>query len=405
MPTPPSSAGWAAPAERERIPTDLLVLIGAAVIVALGFGLIAPLLPQYAKSFDVTDAGAAAIVSVFALCRLVFAPLAGRFAEARGERIGYVTGVLIVAASTLACAWAPSYWILLLVRGLGGIGSTMFSVSAGSFIARRSPRSLRGRVSGLYGGAFLFGNVAGPLVGGLLSPFGFRIPFLIYGIALVLAAIVVFLMLERGDDRFSRSSALPPMTLAEAWARPEFRAAVIGNIGNGWVTMGVRTSLIPLFAAAALGLSPLQIGVVVTAYAIGNASALTFSGKWSDTVGRRRPILLGMTGAGIVAVILGLAPGLYVLVALSALQGFFTGLFAPSQQATVADVVGPTRSAGRAMATFQMASDLPAIVAPLVAGFLADHLGYAWAFGLSGLVMFAGVVAWGSVRNNRTPER
>ncbi|MGO2632866.1 MAG: MFS transporter [Galactobacter sp.] len=295
MPTPPSSS--TAPGERERIPADLLVLIGAAVIVALGFGLIAPLLPQYAKSFDVSDAGAAAIVSVFALCRLVFAPLAGRFAEARGERIGYVTGVLIVAASTLACAWAPEYWILLLARGLGGIGSTMFSVSAGSFIARRSPRSLRGRVSGLYGGAFLFGNVAGPLVGGLLSPLGFRMPFVIYGVALILAAAVVFVMLECGSGRFNRAAALPPMTLAEAWARPEFRAAVIGNIGNGWVTMGVRTSLIPLFASAALGLDPFHIGVVVTLYALGNAGALTFSGKWSDTVGRRRPILVGMTGA------------------------------------------------------------------------------------------------------------
>ncbi|MGO1320909.1 MAG: MFS transporter [Galactobacter sp.] len=396
MPTPPSSS--TAPGERERIPADLLVLIGAAVIVALGFGLIAPLLPQYAKSFDVSDAGAAAIVSVFALCRLVFAPLAGRFAEARGERIGYVTGVLIVAASTLACAWAPEYWILLLVRGLGGIGSTMFSVSAGSFIARRSPRSLRGRVSGLYGGAFLFGNVAGPLVGGLLSPLGFRMPFVIYGVALILAAAVVFVMLECGSGRFNRAAALPPMTLAEAWARPEFRAAVIGNIGNGWVTMGVRTSLIPLFASAALGLDPFHIGVVVTLYALGNAGALTFSGKWSDTVGRRRPILVGMTGAGVVAVVVGLSPTLWVLAALSLLQGFFTGLFAPSQQATVADTVGPTRSAGRAMATFQMAADLPAIVAPLAAGLLADHLGYGWAFGLSGLVMFAGVLAWGAVK-------
>jgi MFS family permease len=385
------------PTERERIPADLLVLIGAAVIVALGFGLIAPLLPQYAKSFDVSDAGAAAIVSVFALCRLVFAPLAGRFAEARGERVGYVTGVLIVAASTLACAFAPSYWVLLAVRGLGGIGSTMFTVSAGSFIARRSPRTLRGRVAGLYGGAFLFGNVAGPLVGGLLAPCGFMVPFVAYGIALIVAAAVVFVMLERGDDRFSRTSALPPMTLAAAWTNREFRAAVIGNAGNGWVTMGVRTSLIPLFASAALGLSPFQIGVVVTAYAVGNAGALTFSGKWSDAAGRRTPILVGMSGAATAAMMLGFAPTSWVLIALSTAQGFCTGLFAPSQQATVADVVGPTRSAGRAMATFQMAADLPAIIAPLVAGVLADHFGYALAFGLSGLIMFAGVVAWASV--------
>jgi dipeptide/tripeptide permease len=49
------------------------------------------------------------------------------------------------------------------------------------------------------------------------------------------------------------------------------------------------------------------------------------------------------------------------------------------------------------MATFQMAADLPAIIAPLVAGVLADPCGYALAFGLAGLSMFAGVVAWASV--------
>jgi hypothetical protein len=49
MPTPPSGDPETVWPERERIPADLLVLIGAAVIVALGFGLIAPLLPQYAK--------------------------------------------------------------------------------------------------------------------------------------------------------------------------------------------------------------------------------------------------------------------------------------------------------------------------------------------------------------------
>jgi dipeptide/tripeptide permease len=54
------------------------------------------------------------------------------------------------------------------------------------------------------------------------------------------------------------------------------------------------------------------------------------------------------------------------------------------------------------MATYQMAADLPAIVAPLVAGLFADHFGYAWAFGISGLVMFAGVLAWAIVKTNKT---
>lgn len=400
MPTPPRAAPQL-PAE--RIPRDIQVLIGAAVIVALGFGLIAPILPQYAKSFEVSNAAAAAIVSVFAATRLLFAPFSGRITERFGEPLGYVSGVLIVAASTLGCAFAQDYWSLIAVRALGGVGSTLFTVSAASFIARRSPAAIRGRISGLYGGAFLFGNVAGPLVGGLLAPLGYRMPFVIYGVALVLAAGVVFFFLVGVGKRAKPRGVdtKPPLTLRQAWQEPAYRAALIGNFGNGWVTFGVRTAIIPLFAALALGLDPLHVGLVLTAFAAGNALALTFSGRWSDRVGRRRPIMVGLSIAAVTSAVVGFSPDGWVLVALSLISGFGTGLFGPSQQATVADTVGPNHSAGRVMATFQMSADLPAIFAPIIAGWIADHWGYQWAFILSGVVMAAGVVAWARVKETR----
>ena len=229
------------PQAAERLPRDIKVLIAAALIVALGFGLIAPILPQYAQSFDVSNAAAAAIVSVFALTRLLFAPLSGRITERWGEPIGYVLGVLIVAGSTIACAFAEDYLTLIIYRAIGGIGSTMFTVASASFLARRSPAHLRGRVSGLYGGAFLLGNVCGPLVGGLLSPLGFRAPFLIYGIALVIAAFVVFFFLVGRGRSVAKGPvvALPPMTLSQAWASPSYRAAMIGNPAGTSVVLGI----------------------------------------------------------------------------------------------------------------------------------------------------------------------
>ncbi|MDR2255620.1 MAG: MFS transporter [Arthrobacter sp.] len=398
MPASPTPSPTAAP---ERLPRDIVVLIGAALIVALGFGLIAPILPSYAQSFGVSNAAAAAIVSVFAATRLLFAPLSGRVTERWGEPLGYVSGVLIVAASTIACAFANDYWSLIAFRALGGIGSTLFTVSAASFIARRSPAALRGRIAGLYGGAFLIGNVAGPLVGGLLSPLGYRAPFLIYGVALVIAAAVVYVFLVgvTGQLRAKEAAAsLPPLTLREAWATQTYRAAMIGNFGHGWVTFGVRTSLVPLFAAGALGMNAFEVGLVLTVFAVGNAVALSFSGRWSDRVGRRLPIVIGMSLAALTGSLLGLSPDAWVLIALSLLSGLGTGLFGPAQQATIADTVGPHHSAGRVMAAFQMAADLPAIAAPLVAGYLSDHWGYGPAFAISGVIMALGVVAWLRVR-------
>lgn len=91
---------------------------------------------------------------------------------------------------------AGDYWQLLIFRALGGIGSTMFTVSAMGLVIRIAPVDSRGRVSGLYATSFLLGSISGPLVGGLLVGFGLRVPFVIYAIALVIAAAVVFISLK-----------------------------------------------------------------------------------------------------------------------------------------------------------------------------------------------------------------
>ncbi|BAS09510.1 major facilitator superfamily protein [Arthrobacter sp. Hiyo4] len=62
---------------RPTLPRDIKVMLAAAFLIALGFGLVAPVLPQFATTFDVGATAAAVIVSIFAFMRLVFAPAGG----------------------------------------------------------------------------------------------------------------------------------------------------------------------------------------------------------------------------------------------------------------------------------------------------------------------------------------
>ncbi|WP_344306260.1 MFS transporter [Brevibacterium samyangense] len=185
---------------REALPADIWVLVAAAFIVAIGYGLIAPVLPQFAESFGLGITASTVVVSSFAFFRLVCAPAGGRLVNRMGERWVYVTGLLIVAASTFAVALAQTYWQLLLSRGLGGLGSTMFSVSAMAIIIRITPGHMRARATGAYAQAFLIGNIAGPVVGGLMAGWGMRVPFVVYAVALVLAALVVRVRLGKRSD-------------------------------------------------------------------------------------------------------------------------------------------------------------------------------------------------------------
>ena len=107
---------------RVRLPREIRVLAAAAFVIAIGYGLVAPALPTFARSFDVGVTAASAVISAFALFRLAFAPVSGRLVARLGELRTYLLGLGIVAVSTGACAFAAEYWQLLVFRSLGGIG-------------------------------------------------------------------------------------------------------------------------------------------------------------------------------------------------------------------------------------------------------------------------------------------
>ena len=175
------------------------MLIASNAVIALGYGVVSPVLPQYARNFGVSISAATFVITAFAAMRLCFAPPTGLLIQRLGERRVYVSGILIVAVTTGACAFAQTYWQLLLFRSLGGIGSTMFFVSALGLMIRISPEDARGRVAGMFSTSFLLGSVAGPVLGAATAGFGLGAPFIIYGGALMVAAAVVFFSLRHSS--------------------------------------------------------------------------------------------------------------------------------------------------------------------------------------------------------------
>ena len=381
--------------EKPRIPREIWVLIAAAFVIAIGFGLITPVLPSFARSFDVGVTASSIIVSAFAFFRLVFAPAGGRLIAKFGERPIYITGLLIVAISTGATAFAQSYWQVLLFRSLGGIGSTMFTVSAVALIVRLAPPTIRGRVSSAYGSAFLLGGIGGPVLGGLLGNLGLRIPFLVYAVALVIAAAIVAAMI--------RTEALRPaadapqravFTVREALQDSAYRASMGSAVANGWANFGVRNAILPLFATAVILDEPWVAGAALAVFAVGNAVGLTFSGRLSDRIGRRPFIIGGLLVSGLATMITGWVGTLPLLILVSAVAGLGAGVLNPAQQASIADIVRQDRNGGPAIAAVQMSSDLGSIIGPIIAGVLVDEGSYGLAFAVTGLIGLLAVIPW-----------
>ena len=395
--TPPAKTSPDLPAA--KLPRDIKVLVAAAFMIAIGFGIVAPVLPQFAQSFDVSVSAAAVVVSAFAFTRLLFAPMSGWLVERMGERSTYIIGILIVAASSAACAFAQNYWQLLLYRGLGGIGSTMFTVAAMGLLIRLAPPQARGRISSLYAGSFLLGNIAGPAVGGLLAGLGMQLPFLVYAAALVLVALLVATQIpsvavaarRAGPATAAKKAVLP---LRVALGLPAYRAVLTSGFANGWSAFGIRMALVPLFATVALGAGTEVAGLSLAVFAVGTGVALTFSGKLADTWGRKPMILSGLAVNGIAMGILGFTGNEFWFFLVSAIAGLGSGLMGPAQQAVVADVIGNERSGGKVLATFQMSSDLGAIIGPIAAGMLVDAFSFGPAFLMATAVALLSFLFW-----------
>ena len=391
------------------IPREIWVLLSANVVIALGYGLIAPALPAFARSFDVGVGAASVIVSAFAAMRLVFAPVGGRLVSRLGERRIYLTGLVIVSASTLACAFAQSYWQLLLFRAAGGIGSTMFTVSALALLIRLAPADIRGRASGFFSAGFLMGSITGPLIGGALVGFGLRMPFVVYAIALIVASVVVATLLRGVGGRPVVDASAPvvqPLSFVEALHDSAYRAILTSNFTQGFASMGVRVALVPLFVVDSdgLGESPALAGVLLAVYAAGNVVAILAAGRLSDRFGRKPLMLPGLAIMAASTLVLGFSGAIVLAGLLSFAAGIGSGLFAPTHQASLADLLSVRGQGGTALAAFQMTSDIGAVSGPVVAGYVAQSAGFGPAFLLTGVVPLVALGFW-SVARETAPAR
>jgi MFS family permease len=380
--------------DKPKLPREVWLLVSANVVVALGYGVVAPVLPQYARHFGVSISAATFVITAFAVMRLVGAPPAGLLVQRLGERRVYISGLLIVALSTGACAFADTYWQLLLFRSLGGLGSAMFTVSSLGLMIRISPPEARGRVAGLFSSGFLIGSVCGPVLGSLTAGFGLATPFLIYGAALLIAAAVVFFSLRNSTVAAPAESAEAPISVREVLRHGAYRAALFSNFATGWAAFGLRIALVPLFVVEVLDRGAGIAGLALAAFAVGNVSVVIPSGYLSDRVGRRKLLIVGLTVSAASTTLVGFTSSLQVFLAAAYVTGAATGIFISPQQAAVADVIGNKARGGTAVATFQMMADVGSIVGSLLVGQIAQYLSFQWAFVVSGAVLLLAAVGW-----------
>ncbi len=381
---PPGLSSW------RSLPSEVRALTGVALMVALGFGLVAPALPLFARDFGVNKAQAGLVVSAFALMRLVMAPFVGRLVNALGERVLLASGIGVVAVSSALAGLSQSYWQLLVLRGAGGVGSIMFSVSAASLLVRVTPDHLRGRAQGVWAGAFLIGLIAGPAVG-TVATFSLRAPFFLYAGTLVVAGVLGLGSLRHSELAARGQVRTAPITLATALRSRAYIGALAASFAGDFAIVGARTALVPQFVGDRLGLGTGWAYAAFLVTSIASGVLLLPIGRVADTRGRKPVMLIGLTVGAAGFVLLPSVPVAGGLLVAAVLLGVAGAADSIAPGAVMGDVVAGR--GGTVVAVFQMSGDLGAVLGPVVAGAIADGAGYGWTFAVSAVVCVLPVFA------------
>ena len=318
--------------------------------------------------------------------RFISGLFSGKLVDRFGERLVLGWGLLMVSLFTLLAGLAQTYGQLLFFRTAGGLGSSMFSVSAGALLLRVVSDSQRGRAQSLYNGGFIAGGVAGPAFGGALLAISPRAPFFIYSGLLIAAGTVSLIFLH--EKRLGKSVAAqqplgPALTIKEALRiQPYLYSLFLAFLGS-WVFFGMRSSILPLFVIEDLGATTALVGLSFTLALIAQGAVMVRAGKYSDKNGRRPVILIGFTITMLALILLIIAPNVtWYLIAMLVL-GFGAG-FAASAGAIVGDVI--KGKSGKVYALWQMAGDAGMMVGPLLLGVIADLFSYRSAIIVSAIV-------------------
>ena len=375
-----------------EFPREVGVLVFASFFVAVGFGIIAPTIPLFAKSFGVNNAQVGSIISAFAFARFASGLIAGKLVDKFGERLVYTVGIAFVALSSFAAALAQSYEQLLIFRSAGGLGSSMFSVAAGSIILRAVKDDQRARAQSLYNSSFLVGMMAGPVIGGFLTAISLRAPLLVYAALLVVASAAGGFLLRNSvlAARPTEKSSAVKTSMRDALAMKPYVIALIISFTTAWVIFGMSRSVLPLFMVEDMKSSAGFIGIGFTISAVVQGIFLLRAGRMSDERGRKFSAISGLTllGFSVVLLVLTFHPWIFLL---SMFIGAFGSAFlSTTPSAIVGDVL--KGKGGQVIALYQMSGDAGAMVAPVILGFIADHYGFRATFALSAIIVAAVIV-------------
>jgi len=303
----------------------LLLLACAIVFVdTTFFAAMTPLLPHFEDTYDLSKTGAGVLAAAYPAGTFLGALPFGYLAAKWGVRATAVFGLVLMAASSFAFAFADTIVMLDVARFVQGLSGAASWAGAMAWVASAAPRDRRGEMIGTTMGAAIAGALAGPALGTLAEGVGIAPTFCAVGVIGLALAAVALTMEPAAPEGISTPREL-------------LSAARDGRIAGGmWLIAVPGLVFGTIGVLAPLRLDDLGVGVTAIGAAWVCASLLEVGvsplvGRISDRRGRIFPCLIGLAAATIVTLLFPWPDTSWALIALVVFGSPLIGtLWAPS---------------------------------------------------------------------------
>lgn len=356
------------------------ILLWVCVVIAvnqLGFGIIVPVTPIYARTFGVSEAAIGLVVAVYGLGRFLFSVPVGQAADRFGRKRAIFIGTVATCVGSLLCGLAADFTQLLIFRFIAGIGSTFVITGTQIVVADVATRENRGRMMSTYQGFFSLAVGVGPSIGGLVANYsGPRAPFFVFAVLTLVAGLVALTQLP--ETRVVRAATATdplgppggPSTMRLLMTNVGFLCVCLVALVAAFNRTGALFAVVPLMGVERLGLDPASIGFAITIGNMFNLGCLTFAGVLVDRYGRKPVIVPSCVITAVAFVVFAYSAGYPAFVLSTILWGIGTALANSASAAYAADQAPPGGN-GATMGVYRMLSDIGYVLGPALLGVIA----------------------------------
>lgn len=365
-----------------------------------GFGAsILLFLPFIAKEFSANFTHIGLLGTSMNSLQVVLALPAGYLAKRIGGLRLLIFAVLLYAVGYIGIALGPTFWSLVPLFFVAGIGFALFHPVAFALVAKESPKNILGRAMGAFtaiGDVGRIGLVA--LITFLVVRFGWRTTAFMYGGVGFLLFIGFFTYMKRkvvvSNSTNKIGAHTPLITLWHILTGGKFFFTNLAGTLDSFASSSLFIFL--PFLLLSKGIEPSVLGSFTAAFFVGNIGGKYFLGRFVDRYSNATIFIVAELCMALFIVLLTNATSAYIIVGFSIILGALTKGTVPVIQTMLSESVEHHRNYEKSYGLSALIISISTVIAPIVLGIISDRYGIVAAFYVSALfAVFATVPAAG----------